>query len=151
MSCAPRTPVSRRRSTPRSNAAASTGNGVYDREINFEYPPKAEAFRKEFRAWLDDHLIDDVRDLGRVLDVGTSADRLERLRAWNRELADAGYAAITWPEEYGGRGAGIMEQVVYAEEMHRAGAPGTLNIIGIPNIAPAILAFGTEEQKRRFL
>src|SRR5947209_14290971 len=80
-----------------------------------------------------------------------SPDALERMRAWNRTLADAGYAAIAWPVEYGGRGAGVMEQVVYAEELHRAGTPGTLNVIGISNIAPSIMQHGTEEQKRRFL
>src|ERR1700720_1178095 len=79
------------------------------------------------------------------------SDRLNRLRAWNCRLADAGYAAIAWPVEYGGRGAGVMEQVVQAEEMSRADAPGTLNPIGISNIAPAIMEFGTEEQRRRFL
>src|SRR5262249_4404082 len=55
------------------------------------------------------------------------------------------------PVEYGGRGASLMEQVVYAEEMHRAGAPGTVNIIGLSNIAPAIMEHGTEEQKRNLL
>ena len=74
-----------------------------------------------------------------------------RLRAWNRTLADARYAAIAWPEEWGGRGAGVMEQVVYAEEMHRAGAPGTLNPLGLSNIAPAIIEHGTDEQKRTLL
>jgi alkylation response protein AidB-like acyl-CoA dehydrogenase len=76
---------------------------------------------------------------------------LERMRAWNAKLADAGYAAIAWPAEYGGRGAGVMEQVVYAEELHRVGAPSTLNVIGIANIGPSIMEHGTEEQKRRFL
>ena len=78
-------------------------------------------------------------------------ERLATLRAWNRELADARYAAIAWPEEYGGRGAGIMEQVVFAEEMHRSGAPGTLNPLGLSNIAPAIIEHGTDEQKRQLL
>src|SRR5438270_3847390 len=73
------------------------------------------------------------------------------MRTWNRKLADAGYAAIAWPTAYGGRGGGVMEQVVYAEELHRAGAPGTLNPIGISNIAPSIMEHGTEEQKQRFL
>src|SRR5436305_3531092 len=80
-----------------------------------------------------------------------SPEVLERVRAWNRTLANAGYAAIAWPIEYGGRGAGVMEQVVYAEELSRSGAPGTINVIGISNIAPSIMQHGTEEQKRRFL
>ncbi len=118
--------------------------------MNFTYPAEAEAFRKEFRAWLEEHLGDDLRELGQH-PVGDDPDRIERLRAWNRTLADARYAAIAWPPEYGGRGASLMEQVVYAEEMHRAGAPGTVNIIGLSNIAPAIMHHGTEDQKRVLL
>ena len=73
------------------------------------------------------------------------------MREWNARLADAGYAAISWPEEYGGRGAGLLEHVVLSEELSRADAPGTVNVVGISNIAPAIMHFGTEEQKRGFL
>jgi len=117
--------------------------------LNFEYPPEAERFRAEFRSWLAANLDPEV--VGATLSDWERPEVLERMRAWNRSLADAGYAALAWPQEYGGRGAGIMEQVVLAEEMHRAGAPGTLNPIGISNIAPAIMEHGTEEQKRRFL
>ncbi len=118
--------------------------------MDFTYPPEAEAFREEFRAWLDANLPDDLRDTGTSLEL-SDRDALERLRAWNRTLADARYAAIAWPEEWGGRGAGVMEQVVYAEEMHRAKAPGTVNVIGLSNIAPAIIEHGTDEQKRTLL
>src|SRR5947209_678389 len=119
--------------------------------MNCDYPPEAEAFRNEFRAWLDANFEPDVVGDAGAMRAAESPEVLERLRTWNRELADAGYAAIAWPVEYGGRGAGVMEQVVYAEELSGAGAPGTLNVIGISNIAPAIMQHGTEEQKRRFL
>src|SRR5215208_5188790 len=118
--------------------------------MDFTYPAEAEAFRKDFGAWLDENLTDDLRELAQH-PVGDDWDRIERLRAWNRTLADARYAAIAWPPQYGGRGASLMEQVIYAEEMHRAGAPGTVNIIGLSNIAPAIMEHGTEEQKRDLL
>ncbi|HTK16787.1 MAG TPA: acyl-CoA dehydrogenase family protein [Acidimicrobiia bacterium] len=119
--------------------------------MDFRYPPEAEAFRTEFRAWLEANLPDEVqgRGLGGSLEIESTT--LETLRAWNRTLADARYAAIAWPEEWGGRGAGVMEQVVYAEEMHRAHAPGTLNPLGLSNIAPAIIEHGTDEQKRTLL
>jgi alkylation response protein AidB-like acyl-CoA dehydrogenase len=119
--------------------------------MNFTYSPEAEAFRRELRAWLDEHLTDEIRGDATASPLDLSPARLETLRGWNRALADARFAAIAWPEEYGGRGAGVMEQVVFAEEMHRAGAPGTLNPLGLANIAPAIIEHGTEEQKRRFL
>lgn len=114
-------------------------------------PPQVEAFRAELAAWLEANLPDDLRGCGLGASMEIAPELLERLRDWNRRLADAGYAAIAWPVEYGGRGAGILEQVVYAEEMHRARAPGTLNPLGISNIAPAIMEHGTEEQRRRFL
>jgi alkylation response protein AidB-like acyl-CoA dehydrogenase len=119
--------------------------------VDFTYPPQAEAFRAEFRAWLDEHLTDRHRGDGGGFSMDMDAERLAVLREWNAMLADARYAAIAWPEEYGGRGAGIMEQVVFAEEMHRSGAPGTLNPLGLSNIAPAIIEHGTDEQKRTLL
>lgn len=118
--------------------------------MDFNYPPEAEAFRAEFRAWLAANLTDEIRGDGE-LTLDPSPARIEVLRAWNRTLAEARYAAIAWPEEFGGRGAGIMEQVVFAEEMHRAGAPGTLNPLGLANIAPAIIEHGTDEQKTQLL
>src|SRR3954471_15487927 len=119
--------------------------------MDFRYPADAEAFRKEFRAWLDAHLTDDLRGDGLSGSFDLDGEHFARLRHWNRTLADARYAAIAWPVEWGGRGAGLMEQVVYAEEMHRARAPGTLNPLGLSNIAPAIIEHGTEDQKRTLL
>jgi alkylation response protein AidB-like acyl-CoA dehydrogenase len=78
-------------------------------------------------------------------------DHLEGLRAWQRRLDDAGYSAISWPVEHGGRGAGALEQAAYAEELHDARAPGTLNPIGMANIAPSIMQWGTPGQQQRWL
>ena len=119
--------------------------------MNFDYPPEAETFRSEFRAWLETNLDPALVNGAGPMAAVESPEVLDRLRAWNRQLADAGYAAIAWPVEYGGRGAAVMEQVVYAEELSRAGAPGTINVIGISNIAPSIMQHGTADQKRRFL
>ena len=117
--------------------------------MDWTYPPEAEAFRREARAWLDANVPDDLRGV-HLLDIDQPG-MLSRLRTWNATLADAGYAALAWPVAYGGRDAGPLEQVVLAEELSRADAPTTLNPIGISNIAPAILTYGTEEQKERFL
>ncbi len=119
--------------------------------MDFTYPAEAETFRAELRGWLDEHVTDEIRALGRGARLDPRSSGLEALRAWNRELADAGYAAISWPVEYGGRGAGVMDQVVWNEELHRSGAPGPINVLGIPNVAPAIMAHGTEDQKAGLL
>ena len=119
--------------------------------MDFEYPPEAEAFRAELRAWLEANYTDEYRSLKSVLACRRGEPELAKHQEWNAKLADARYSAIAWPEEYGGRGAGIMEQVVYAEEMHRAGAPHTVNLIGLSNIAPSIMEHGTPEQKTQFL
>ena len=119
--------------------------------MNFEYPPEAEAFRSELRMWLDANYSDEYRSLKSVIACTLDDPDLAKHREWNAKLADARYSAIAWPEEYGGRGAGIMEQVVYAEEMHRAGAPHTVNLIGLSNIAPSIMEHGTDEQKSTLL
>jgi hypothetical protein len=111
-------------------------------------PPEAEVLRAELRGWLAANL--DARMRAAAGPVPT-ADRLPILREWNRRVADAGLAAIAWPRAYGGRDAGPMEQAVWEEEMHRAGAPPLVNPIGLANIAPAILAHGSEAQRSRFL
>jgi alkylation response protein AidB-like acyl-CoA dehydrogenase len=117
--------------------------------MDLRYPPEVEAFRDELRAWLEANLEPDLPSASDVLDPASPS--LERLRAWNRKLADAGYAAMSWPAEYGGRGAGLLEQLVFVEELDRVHAPATVNLIGMPNIAPAIMQWGTDEQKERFL
>jgi len=106
------------------------------------------AFRDELRAWLDANLTPDLVEAGRHL---TEGSHLQPLRAWNRKLADAGWAAPTWPARHGGRDAGIDEQLDYLEVMDASGAPGPINVIGVSNIAPAIMSYGTDEQQERFL
>ena len=108
----------------------------------------AEVLRKELRAWLDEHFTDEVRDA--VAERGTD-EAFEAQRHWNATLFDAGWSSIAWPVEFGGRAAGLPEQLAYSEEMARVGAPGSVNPIGVANIAPAILTYGTPEQQQRFI
>ena len=117
--------------------------------MDFSYPPEAEQFRKELRGWLAANLTDEVVAAG--LQRGAYGGAFETLRAWNATMADAGWAAVSWPAEYGGRGATVLEQLVYAEETTRARVPLPLNVIGMNNIAPAIMQYGTELQKRTLL
>lgn len=110
--------------------------------------PVAERFRADLRAFLAAHLTPEVAGVNTGL---VDASTLPILRPWNALLADAGWAAPAWPREHGGRDAGIDEQVAYWEELDTARAPGPINVIGVSNIAPAIMVFGTDEQKREFL
>ena len=108
-----------------------------------------EALRKELRGWLESNLDERFRQAGSALTA--SAASLGVLREWNRRLAENAWVAIAWPREWGGRAASVAEQVAFAEEMDRAEAPSPVNLIGLSNIAPAILEHGTEAQRRRFL
>ena len=119
--------------------------------MEFSYPPEAEAFRAELRGWLAANLDARFRAAETAEGLAAGTERIALLREWNARLADAGFAAIHWPRAYGGRDAGLIEQVVWVEEMHRAGAPRTANPIGLANIAPALLANGSEAQRARFL
>ena len=117
--------------------------------MDFSYPPEVEQFRKELRAWLAANLTDDVVAAGRRR--GRDPDAFETLRGWDATLSDAGWAAVSWPQEFGGRGATVLEQLAYAEETTDARAPVPLNVIGMNNIAPAIMQYGTDAQKRELL
>ncbi len=117
--------------------------------MDFSYSADAERFRAELRDWLSANLTDDLIAARRP--PGRDDAAFEKLRAWNRMMADAGWAAVSWPREYGGRGATVLEQLVYTEETTRARAPMPLNVIGMNNIAPAIMQYGTEFQKTTLL
>jgi alkylation response protein AidB-like acyl-CoA dehydrogenase len=91
------------------------------------------AFRAEVRAWLKANL------------------PTEGGREWSRKMYDAGYAGLTWPEEYGGRGGTYSHQAIALEEFARAQAPSHLGVIGLGMAGPTIMAHGSEEQKRRYL
>ena len=108
----------------------------------------ASELRVALRAWLHNNLTPEV---ARAAQRSPEEQDLELLREWNRRLADAGWAAPAWPVEHGGRGADIDGQLAYLEEMSEASAPGPVNVIGVSNIAPAIMTYGTDQQKSRFL
>jgi alkylation response protein AidB-like acyl-CoA dehydrogenase len=117
--------------------------------VDFSYPAEVEHFRKELRGWLAEHVTDEVETAGRRR--GKDAGAFDVLRAWDASVADAGWGAVSWPRAYGGRGATMLEQLVYAEETTAARAPMPLNVIGMNNIAPAIMEYGTEAQCRELL
>jgi alkylation response protein AidB-like acyl-CoA dehydrogenase len=107
-----------------------------------------EEFRRELRGWLASNIPNELRPENAAQLPET--ERVPRLRAWQAKLAEARWVGITWPVEYGGRGASIPEQIVYTEEMARAGAPEVVGSLGIGIAGPPLIAYGTEEQRRRF-
>lgn len=113
--------------------------------MDFSDTPEQTAFRAEVRAWL----AKTVAALPPEPDE--PFEQLTWWQAWQRQLQEAGYAGISWPREYGGRGADVIEQAIFAEEYDLAGAPQRLNALGEGLAGPTIIEFGTDEHKRRFL
>ncbi len=107
-----------------------------------------EAFRAEAADWLAGQMAGEFRDIKGII---TLTAKSERRKEWERQLGAHGWSCIGWPREWGGRDATLAEQVIFAEEYARSGAPGRINHIGIELAGPTILTFGTEEQKARFL
>ena len=112
------------------------------------FTPEQEEFRAECAAWLDGQLSGPFADLRHYTAM---SGRIELRRAWEKALGAAGWSAIGWPKEHGGRGASIAEQVIFAEEYARAGGPGRIGHIGVALAGPTLIHFGSDEQKRRFL
>ena len=107
--------------------------------------------REEIDIWLQKNLTGEFEKL-RWRGGGGDEDAYPELRhKWERKLGDAGWIGIQWPEKYGGKGANLMEVVAFNEEYARHGAPGRPGHIGEMLLAPTLIAFGTEEQKERFL
>jgi alkylation response protein AidB-like acyl-CoA dehydrogenase len=117
--------------------------------VDLNLTPQELRFRDEVRAWFAENV---PRDWVKRRDEEESMlGRFAYLRAWQRKLFDAGWAGISWPKDFGGRGAPVMEQVIFIEEMARAEAPPMANVIALGLIGPTIIAFGTPEQKKRYL
>lgn len=122
--------------------------------MDFSYTPEEEAFRKEVRDWLEESMRELPDWWNRPDILGPEVDSDEYLQFsiwWHRKLNDAGLVGITCPKEYGGRGGTLMEEVVFYEEIAKHRAPGPSNRHGLGWVVPATLAFGTEEQKKRFI
>ena len=107
-------------------------------------------FRDEVRTWLDEHLVGDFRNQAHRGGPDDD-DNWQLRRAWEAELAAGGWLGLSWPSEYGGRAATLTQEIVFAMEYARAGAPPRAAFHGETLMAPAALAHGTEQQKARLL
>jgi len=104
-------------------------------------------FRDELRSWLEANVPKDWSEW-REKPIEES---FPYLKAWQRKLYEGGWAAVSWPKEYGGRGASLMQQSIFWEEMSRVEAPPMANSLGLGLIGPTIIAYGTDAQKKHFI
>jgi alkylation response protein AidB-like acyl-CoA dehydrogenase len=113
--------------------------------VNLDFSPDELAFRDEARAWLAANVP------AEPLSSMDTAEGFAAHQAWERRLADARWSVVSWPEEFGGRGASLVEWVIFEEEYYRAGAPGRVSQNGIFLLAPIIFDHGTADQQKRWL
>jgi alkylation response protein AidB-like acyl-CoA dehydrogenase len=120
--------------------------------MDFADAPEHAAFRRELRAWLDANLTDDLK-VEDASDSRVAPDRetLEKRIAWQKKMYAAGWVGISWPKEYGGRGASFIQQVIFDEEYFRAHAPILPGANAIGLLGPTLIQLGTEAQKKRHL
>ncbi|WP_425303601.1 acyl-CoA dehydrogenase family protein [Nocardia wallacei] len=115
-----------------------------------ESPQDAE-FRADVREWLAENLNGQFRELVGLGGPGREHEAFDERLEWDRHLAAAGWTCLGWPERYGGRDATLRQQVIFHEEYAKADAPSRVSHLGEELLGPTLLAFGTEEQKQRFL
>jgi alkylation response protein AidB-like acyl-CoA dehydrogenase len=110
-----------------------------------------EAFRAEVAGWLAANLCGEFECIRYRGGPGDEHSFVEERKAWERKLHEGGWTGIGWPREYGGRGASIEQQVIFNEEYARSGGPGRMGHIGETLTGPTLIAFGTPQQKERYL
>lgn len=118
--------------------------------MDFTLSKKEEAFRDELQTWLSANLPEGWLNGNRTLPEDKD-DYSRFLRDWQRKLYEGGWAAISWPEEYGGRNATLMEEIIYHQEMVRVKSPPLVNYVGIHMVAPTLMQMGTDEQKEAYI
>jgi alkylation response protein AidB-like acyl-CoA dehydrogenase len=118
--------------------------------MDIEIEPGDQAFADEVRGWLREHLVGEFAEHRGVGGPDDAQAWDVRVR-WEQELAAGGWLGLTWPREYGGRGATLAQEIVFEYEYTRARAPYRIGVQGTDLFGPTLLRFGTEEQKRRFL
>jgi len=118
--------------------------------MDLRFSAEQDRFRSEARAWLEANVPSASRGTGPLPSLDT-AEGFEAHRAWEGVLYDARWSVVSWPEEFGGRGVGLAEWLIFEEEYYRAQAPTRVGQNGIFLLAPTLFEFGTAEQKARYL
>jgi alkylation response protein AidB-like acyl-CoA dehydrogenase len=117
--------------------------------MDLSLTPEETQFRDAVRAWLKANV--PPAWTHSLKDPESKRAHRDYLRAWQRKLFDGGWAGLSWPKEHGGRGATIIEQSIFQEELAMVGAPDRLGVIGEGLVGPTIISVGTEAQKQQFL
>ena len=113
--------------------------------MNLDFDPSVREFRAEVKSWLAEHVP------AQPLPSVDTAEGFALHRAFEAQLADARLAVVSWPAQYGGRDASLLDWLVFEEEYHAAGAPVRVGQNGLFVLAPTLLAHGSAEQKARIL
>ena len=119
--------------------------------MKLSFSPEDEQFREEVAGWLAENLCGEFAEIRFRGGPGDEHVFVEERKAWERKLHDGGWTCIGWPQEFGGRGASIEQQVIFNEEYARAGGPGRMGHIGETLTGPTLIAFGSEAQRQRYL
>ena len=121
--------------------------------MDFAYSEREEGFQRELREWLAVNLAEHRKRFPPSDDELTlHPDKaFDSSLAWHKRMHAGGWVGVHWPKEYGGRGASLIEQMIFTEELIAAGAPPGVNTIGLAMVGPAVIHHGTEAQRRRWL
>jgi alkylation response protein AidB-like acyl-CoA dehydrogenase len=119
--------------------------------MKLQFSPEDEKFRAEIAAWLAENSVAEFAQLKFRGGPGDEHMFPEERKLWERKLAEGGWTCVGWSKEYGGRGLSIEQQVIFFEEYARAGAPGRMGHIGEGLAGPTLIAFGSAEQKQKYL
>lgn len=119
--------------------------------MNLDFTPEDEDFRSEVAGWLEDNLSSDFESIRNRGGPGDENAYIKERKQWEKVLGKSGWIGIGWPKEYGGRGLSLAQQMIFNEEYARVGGPGRSGHIGETLLAPTLIAYGTEDQKKRFL
>ncbi len=118
--------------------------------MDFNFSVEDEEFRREFRNWLEANLPESERIEPLDFLFEESEESWERRLNWHRKLHAGGWVGISWPKEYGGRGAALLQQVIYEQELQRVNAPALISV-GTLMVGPTLIRWGSEEQKHRYI
>lgn len=110
-----------------------------------------EEFRAALREWFADHPPPQKRPQPAGLSSDVDAEAIGELRRWQKLMADARYAGVAWPREFGGRGASPLQQLIFHEELQRVGGGASLFFVGLSHAGPTLIEHGTDAQRRQWL